>query len=381
MIRIQNPALTEQPKTYLRSPAASGDASLEVLDTNPFAAADKILLGLIGDNKTELTTIAAVTDKDTLSVSAVQFDHPADTLVIKTPYNQIRIYRSTTGQSGSYSLLATVDIEWSQMQTLYTDPAESDSYYYKVAFLNSTSGVESALSDPISPSGISAHALISLEEEVIGLVPDKLLRFVTRAEVREWINQAVEMLTMGLIQTDEGYNLAISSNYTLLSNTGFYDFPEDLLVLKRVEVSQDQTNWRRIRPLRIGNVPQGISGAASSTAAFETRYYRKGTQFAFEPRLPTGYYARLWYYFSATRLADSTDRLDAALWPYRHIIITYCQSKVKMKERKTTEAAALMREFDKSIEKMSEQIELADFDENPMTREIDPTIGNPFIRY
>lgn len=69
-----------------------------------------------------------------------------------TSYDQIKVYRATS-KTGTYAILTTVDINQATIAdnspgyTLYNDSAGSDSYWYKASYYNSTSLVETDMSD------------------------------------------------------------------------------------------------------------------------------------------------------------------------------------------------------------------------------------------
>lgn len=69
-----------------------------------------------------------------------------------TSYDQIKVYRSAA-KTGTYTILATVDIDQTTIAdnspgyTLYNDAGGSDSYWYKASYYNSSSLVETDMSD------------------------------------------------------------------------------------------------------------------------------------------------------------------------------------------------------------------------------------------
>lgn len=366
MIKIQNPLLTDQPKTFLSSAIVAGATTLPVLDSNAFVAGDFVVLGVVGEQQTEKTDISSVASTSSMLVTATGFGHSEDTVVYKTLYDQIRIYRSTTGSTGTYSLLSTVSIEWQDMYTTYTDPNEDEDYYYKVTFLNSSSGVETAQSDAITPAGISAFSLTQIQNEILSLFTDEDQRLTNRSEITEWINQASDKMFNYLIQTDESFGLTVSSNVAV-TGAQFYALPTDMLILKRVETSasDDSANWFKLFPVRIDNVQYGLGSGntVASTPYQNSQYYLKGSSIGFTPNLTSGYY-RVWYYPTPTRLTNSTDTLDVALRPYKHLVVAWVMYRLKQKERKFNEAKIFLDEFTGYFAEMKENVDLRQYDEN-----------------
>jgi len=83
------------------------------------------------------------------NVLAVRARNPSDGI---STYDKIKFYRATS-QTGTYSLIATQDIDQTTISdnspgyTKYDEASGTTSMWYKVSFYNSSSGIESNLSD------------------------------------------------------------------------------------------------------------------------------------------------------------------------------------------------------------------------------------------
>ncbi|HEY6019608.1 MAG TPA: hypothetical protein VIY48_06795, partial [Candidatus Paceibacterota bacterium] len=60
LIPIYCPETDDLEKTYLSNPYSAGATSLEVKNNNSFAANDRIMIGEMGQEKTEVVTVSAV---------------------------------------------------------------------------------------------------------------------------------------------------------------------------------------------------------------------------------------------------------------------------------------------------------------------------------
>lgn len=89
---------------------------------------------------------------------------------VMTQFDTQKVYRSTTGITGSYSEITTpstrVDLVADQEDYYYDDTAGDESYYYKVSYYHSITTLESSLTDPISGESAQDPALdiISIDE-------------------------------------------------------------------------------------------------------------------------------------------------------------------------------------------------------------------------
>lgn len=172
-ITAYNPEVDDLEKAYIADYADAGSTTLVLTNNDRFANTDKILIGRMGQERSEIQAINGAISGDTnISVSATDFPHDVDDPVYKLAWDQVRFYRSTTGISGTYSLLTTVDIDVDNEDnvTSYDDSGWDSSYYYKIAYYNSVSTDESTLSDPIAATGY--------EELTAGDVIDKHVRRV-----------------------------------------------------------------------------------------------------------------------------------------------------------------------------------------------------------
>ncbi len=166
----------DQPKTLLTAAAAAGATTLTVANNQPLANDDYLLIGRIGEEKSEIVKIgAAVSAGTALTVGALVFAHDIDTPVTKINFNQVRFSRGTTTVAAdSTNLAAAQAIDPSEVFSYYEDTTNTTGYGF-IRFYNSTTTTFSSYSSPI------AYA------EKIGYV-DKALRMI-RKKVRRLIHQ------------------------------------------------------------------------------------------------------------------------------------------------------------------------------------------------
>jgi len=87
---------------------------------------------------------------------------------VMASFDQIKVYRSVTGLTGTYTEITGVGTRIALEETTtvyeYTDDSGSAEYYYKTSYYNSTSGLESSKSDAVKGEGDSALDIISVDE-------------------------------------------------------------------------------------------------------------------------------------------------------------------------------------------------------------------------
>ena len=237
VISLFNPETDDLEKSYLANDYAIGVTSVEVKNNNRFAANDRIMIGEMGHEKTEIVTVSAVNaNGTTLTVGTTVFSHSADDPVYKLRFDQVKFYRSTTGSSGTYALLATVDLDVdnANLTTIYDDTTGLSSYYYKTTVYHSISTLESAYSDPIPGGGYRRNQVGYIIDEVLQEVGDIQEINISRSELLGYFNDVNDDLTTN---TNKPYDF-LRTRTTLTRTAGAItiDFPTDS--------NGDQSMWK-----------------------------------------------------------------------------------------------------------------------------------------
>ncbi len=214
-------------KSYLANPYSVGTTSIEVKNNNRFAANDRIMLGEMGNEKTEIVTVSSVNaDGITLVIGTTVFSHSADDPVTKLDFDQVKFYRSTDA-GVSYSVISTqaLDVDNADLSTKYDDTTGTAAYYYKFTFYHSVSTVESAFSDAIQGSGWRREQVGHIIDEILQEVSDPNELHVSRSEVMGYFNDVNDDL---LVNVSRPYDfLHARTTLTRTANRNYIDFPTD----------------------------------------------------------------------------------------------------------------------------------------------------------
>ena len=182
-----------QPNTILTVAVTATDTTLTVANNGGFANNDYLLIGKIGEEKSEIKKIgAAVSAGTSITIAALLFSHDQDTPVSKIGYNQVRFYYGTTNVSDDSSALATAqDIEPSEVFNYYEDTAHTTGYGF-CRFYNSTSTDYSVYSDAIPYTGYTAKMLRSMRKKVRRLINevDEQNSPITNEEIDDELNMS-----------------------------------------------------------------------------------------------------------------------------------------------------------------------------------------------
>jgi len=240
ILTAHNPSTDNLEKSYLANDYSVGVTSIVVRNTDRFSEDDRIMLGEMGAENAEIVTVSAVNADDvTLTVGATSFPHSASEPVYVLKYDQIKFYRSTTTIDGSYSALVTVniDVDNTDNKTRYDDTTGVSSYFYKIAFYNSVSLVESSLSDPMPGSGYSRKQVGTLINDFLVEVGDIEQEYITVPQILSLLNECNEDI---IGQSRRPYRFLRKSELkTITADDDRIALPTDIVRLDRVKYTRD----------------------------------------------------------------------------------------------------------------------------------------------
>jgi hypothetical protein len=228
IISAFNPETFDLEKTYLSSFIAAAGTSLAVKNNSEFAATNKILVGEMGQEKSEIRTVSSVNaNKLAIVVDALLFDHNADVSVYKLAYNQIRFYRRTSiGAAPILQTTVDIDVDDADKITRWDDTTSLTTYFYQTAFYNSVTTEESELSDPISAVGYDIKSAGAIIDQVVRRVRDT---GYTVLSFNEYIDVMNEVGSDLITQAQRPYTfLKKKTLLDTVADQAYIDLPVDL---------------------------------------------------------------------------------------------------------------------------------------------------------
>lgn len=206
----------------------------------------------------------------------------SDVIVV---FDQIKVYRSTTGLTGVYSELTgpgtRIPMQAAAIVYEFRDDTGDSEYYYKVSYYNSSSGLESSKSDAQKGEGDPALDVISVAElktnYLFGLdltndageeYPDSLYEWFIRSAV-SWIEIRLDMPLRPKIIEDEKHDY-IPEDYRNFMYLHLKEYPviavdEVKLVLPGSEDEQVfDPSWVQLRKdSGVVHIVPGVGGAST----------------------------------------------------------------------------------------------------------------------
>lgn len=162
---LNTPLIDNSKKTHLTSAVAATDTTLTVDNIVGLTINQILLIGEFGNEQSEIKKTHASTAPSGSTVtlaSALSFAHSAGTSIYILDYDQIQIYWAET-KTGTKELLATVDIQADQVETLYTNTSKGGGYYF-IRFHNSLTATASSYSDAIPYDDFTSNTVAKVIE-------------------------------------------------------------------------------------------------------------------------------------------------------------------------------------------------------------------------
>jgi len=144
---------------------------------------------------------ALVNDNSKLTITPLKFNHNPEDLIYKLPYNQIKFYQCATS-TGTYTAVTNglLDMNYIDNFTNFSYPLGSSIYYYKRAFYNSFTSVESNLGDFWTTSD---EELYVTEQEMRSFLQFETDDYPNAADIRFFIKTSMRRLYLDVASSDE----------------------------------------------------------------------------------------------------------------------------------------------------------------------------------
>jgi len=157
ILNIEHPDLRYQPRTFVSSALAASGATITVENSTGFTASDAMVIGGVGEEKTEEILVHASTSITSTTIptvaAAVVFAHSIGTPITRSDWDQIRIWTATT-ETGTFTEIAAspIDIDWEGKLTRYNDEVSAENAWFKTQFSHSVDATTGELGDAFQPA-------------------------------------------------------------------------------------------------------------------------------------------------------------------------------------------------------------------------------------
>jgi len=346
LIYINAPELDGQ-ETRLSADVAAAATTSTVENNKSFATNDLVVFGALGEELTEIVTLTSTSGTTTLghTVGPV-FAHSARTSVSQIRYNQAKVYSCAT-ETGSYSLLDTVNLTLDQDTTIYNDTAGTATTWYKIKYYNSVTAVLSSFSVAVQGTGYTDDSLKSMADEVLEDFGDPEGEDLSREQVYNYLRGGVRKITTEIIKTIPDYR----KNYSILTlSSGVVALPSNFLGFIRIDAGSSTTDSERCE-----YVDEGSLYPDRTYSDLEPKAFIRGSNLYIYPNDIA--YAYVWYWDYPTPMTEENDEHGL---PYggRDVLVNYALYKAYL-SKDIEKAASYKSEFKDSLEKYIEFVSQA----------------------
>jgi len=252
-ISIHNPLTDNLEMSYITAAYQPGVTAIKVRNNEKFVNGRKVMIGFPGFERTEVVTISgAVTPGQNLTITATKFAHDADDPIFVLKWDQMKLYRSTSGFDGSYNIIGAafdIDFDNESLLTIYDDTAGLTSYFYKASYWDSISSLESDLTDPIAGSGYPIGSVGRLVNDFFESVNDTTQQNMSVQEAISTLNEVNSDL---ITQSRRPFRfLRASKPLDIEQDNNRIEVPDDFWKLDRISYNyndgiEDRTDLYRV---------------------------------------------------------------------------------------------------------------------------------------
>ena len=320
IIRVTNNLDVSAPKTFMSVSKASGVGTIDVKNINSFQSNWAVQIGKTKEERSEIKIIsaAAVSGTSLVFTANTTYEHPSDTPVYATKFDQIIFMKSAAGTSGTATAITngTVTITPDSIFTQFDDTSGAATDAYRTKFLNSVTTEESSDSDWLTQTGFTFYSLAKIRSRVQKkLFSAQYLK--DDEQVDDWINEWLEQMNNAAVQADESYsigtvNVAFDTNgFGTMSSTDYKD-------LKKMWVTYNGNDKFKATKLDMNRE------WPNETFNTSHPYYvwHGDTKFQIRPE-ESGGTAEIEYYKIPSLLSSDTDELPVVMHSHTNSFVNY----------------------------------------------------------
>ena len=374
-IKIANPSLEGNNRTYLTSDSAAAATSLSVISTSGhqfLITGDQdyyILVEDYGREKAEIKLVDASdagTSATAFKVAALTHSHEASDPITFIPYNQIIIY-GLTESGGSKTLLATIDIDPTEQYTKYV--YEGSTYtHFVFAYYNSNDDEMGEYSEEIAIS--TDFSRTSVKQVIDSALKKAMTKVDESAEGKLSWDIAIETVNDGLDEIMarkrkwEFLHKVDGTSTDTVAKTAYISKPSDLAVLEHIIIDNKKLEWMS----RLQYDIYTKAGVTVSTGN-PTHYTLKNNKYYLYPT-PSSAWDVIYEYFKypteITNLGDSVDK------PFVSILKYYCAAQfcwIRGNEKRGDKMFSLYQQsLERAVEEFTGPEQLGDAESIEYTR-------------
>jgi hypothetical protein len=350
-IKVANPAIENQPRTYLTQDVASSATTISVASISGFPGISDsdfyVLIGDYGDEKAEIRLVdASATSGKDFTITALTSSHEASDPVTLIAFNQVRYFGLSSSDSTTYNLLETKDIDPTSQFTEYSYTGTTYGYFAS-AYYHSNSDEISGYSEIIDYSSFTRRST----ERIIKSGALKALTTIDEnPNSRLTWDIALTILQDGLDEIGArkkrwAFWNTTTTGTTTTANQNYIAKPTDLTQLIRIKIDGYQLDWLTVNDYNRYTDGATSSGTPSHYTELNGKYYLYPT--------PSGAFDIEYNYFKVPDvISNMSTEIDIPLVP---VLIYYCGSQFAYIRGNDKKGDSLYKMYTKLLEEQVEE--------------------------
>ncbi len=335
LIRSLNSLDKSSQNSFISTAVASNASTIPVYNISGAFANWAIQVGQTGQEQSEVKVLGASAPSGTtlITTAGLTYEHPADTPVYFTKFDQLIFKRSTAGTAGTATAMTggTVTITPDSTETVFDDTTGAAAYAYKVSYRNSVTGDVSSDSDWLTQAGFSFYSKAKIRERIKGKLFDS--GFIKDEVIDDYINEWLEIMNNAAIKVNKDYllgtvDVAFSGTATLGTITAA-DFKE----IRRLDFTNDGSSWF----MSTKKDSTDFSMNQTYNASHPYHYFQGDNIIGRLPATESGT-ARIVYYKLYPVLDDETDELPVSMHGYTKSFVDWGVAQSLWKDGKDQRA-------------------------------------------
>lgn len=194
-IAVRNPSVSDNVQTLISQDYASG-TTLNVDSSTSFTSGNYILVGELGNERTEITNLTATPPSDTsLSVTSLKFSHPKGTPVYYLRWDKFELsYR--TSDAGAWTVYPSMPgtLAYDALNTDYRDTAATDTYSWRYRYYSTEAAAYSNYSPTLASTGWPKNAVGYMVRNIRKIINDPASQTVSDTELTRFLNTAQDKI-------------------------------------------------------------------------------------------------------------------------------------------------------------------------------------------
>ena len=243
------PDLQNNPSTFLEGNVNAGESTL-VANGVGFSTNQYIIIGPVGQEKTEIVKITSTTST-TIVCSSLIYPHNEGDPIVLIEYNQI-IPEISVDNGVSFTPMAVLNINPQMTETYLASTGDLTTDIYRFRFYNETTTLYSGYSDQVLASGYADNTVYAIKKHTLTQMGEKISDLITDDFLNDALNEGRRLVDMGTAMVEGTQQRVLRWSFRTKFNEEIGQIiPGHWSIVAPLDL-RDRNTFKNILSLRIG---------------------------------------------------------------------------------------------------------------------------------